>query len=146
MSDFIVKAIVDQLADAGCPLTAQQVNALVDVRKKSMAKAREEIKNAVRASLLKDGIDTSDIKRAAREMTQDTVNNTLKERNIEQMVDAQIQKAIAAAFSPATDIKLMVKSAIEREAAKVAHEYIKTNMKVDVSINETGHYVQGGTF
>src|SRR3569833_2261310 len=87
MSDFFVKTIVDELAEAGFPLSAQQIDALSTSRKKAVAKAREEIKNAVRASLLANGLNFNEIKIAARAMTQETVNNTLKERKLDSLIN-----------------------------------------------------------
>src|SRR3569832_1506912 len=107
MSDFFVKTIVDELAEAGFPLSAQQIDALSTSRKKAVAKAREEIKNAVRASLLANGLYFNEIKIAARAMTQVTGNNTLKERKLDSLINQAIENRIRVLFLPASDIRLV---------------------------------------
>lgn len=151
MSDFFVKAIVDELADAGFPLSAQQVDALITSRKKATAKAREEIRNAVRARFVAEGLSTADIQRAAKELTQEVVNNTLAERKVREMVDKTVDKAVkeaiaqvAATFPSGSSISAAVKGAIEKEAARLAQQYVHTNIKV--TANDAAHYEQGGSF
>ncbi len=151
MSDYFVKAITDDLADAGFPLNQQQVDALVSSRKKATEKAREEIRNAVRAAMVKEGFGGADLQRAAKDMAQSVVNNTLSERKLQDMVDATVQKMLMDAIAETqrsmpngSTIAAMIKGCIEKEAARLAQQYIHKN--IVVSANEAGAYKDGGTF
>jgi chorismate mutase len=143
MSDFkLIDAIAADLRDAGAPLSPQQMIALKESRKKAIVKAREEIRNAVRSAMTSKGFGASELRQAAKDLTQEVVNNTLKERDVTTMIDVAVTKKIEAAFVK-VDIVAIVRGQVEKEAAQLAQQYVRNNITVKA---DGGKYPHGGTF
>jgi len=113
-------------------------------RQQADKKVREEIRNAVRQTLINRGITEADISKTAADMAREIVNNTLTERKLTNLIDEEITRMVREAMPTARQVKEVVAGAVQKEAARYAQEYVKNN--IVLTVNEAGQYPQGGTF
>lgn len=135
-------------------MTPEQEQSLKATSKQAMRKAREDIRNAVREVMVREGLTAENIMRAAIDMAREIVNNTLKERKLNQMVTDEVNKAMANALEEVRQhspnkqsIIATIRAKVEEEAQKLAYQAVKENLRVDVGVKDNTHsYPHGATY
>lgn len=114
-------------------------------------KAREELRNAVRFCMKEGGVTPADINKAAHDMAVTAVGRVLGSITLNQLVRNAVEVEISRqmglvqkALPGGLKITEMIALAMQKEASRVAAEYMKTN--IVVSVNDAGGYKEGGSF
>lgn len=106
-------------------------------------KIREEIRNAVRAEIMRDGLSRSAIEKAAREtlasMVDQRVRAALRDNVIQNKLQATIDAAIKEAFG-GQDVSKTIKNLLVEQARVAAAKFVEERVSIDVRGDDFGSF------
>ena len=112
-------------------------------RKLAEEKIRDEIRNAVRAELAKEGLSRSIVEKAARETIKDLVRErveiVLNGSAVREHLDRFIEERIKEAFG-SVDVKKALKDQLIEQARQSAAKFVEERVLIDVRGQEFGSF------
>jgi flagellar biosynthesis component FlhA len=112
-------------------------------RKLAEEKIREDIRNAVRAEMMKDGFSRYSIEKAAKDtlmdLVRDQVEKAFKGSVFKTRLDEIIQQHIKEAFGKA-DVSKTLKELLVEQARAAATKFVAERVVVDVRSEDFGSF------
>lgn len=99
-------------------------------------KTRDDIRNAVREQLVKDGIKVADIRAEAMAMVSAEAAKSIRDLHneraagLEAMVRKIVQDEVAKQYGGVQGFQKAVRESIEREVKRMAHDFVTHNIVI----------------